>query len=109
ARGVVFRNLSLFVWSVLVTQFMILLATPLLAAALTMVLTDRLVGTCFFSTFAACGGSLGDPLLYQHLFWFYSHPAVYIMIIPGFGIALEVLSHFSRKPLFGYRLAVAGR
>src|SRR3990172_7696202 len=90
APGVTFQNLSLFVWAVLVTH-------------LTMVLTDRLIGTCFFSTFAACGGSLGDPILYQHLFWFYSHPAVYIMILPALGMISEVIPVMSRKPIFGYK------
>src|SRR2546425_6416902 len=87
APGVTFKNLSLFVWSVLTTQFMVLMATPVLAAGLTMVLADRLLHTCFFSTFAACttstGVGLGDAILYQHLFWFYSHPAVFIMILPS--------------------------
>ncbi len=103
APGVTFQNLSLFVWSVLVTQLMVVMATPVLAAGLTMVLTDRLIGTCFFSTFAACGGSLGDPILYQHLFWFYSHPAVYIMILPALGMISEVIPVMSRKPIFGYK------
>ncbi len=103
APGVTFRNLSLFVWSVLVTAFMILMATPVLAAGLTMVLADRLLHTCFFNTFAACAGSLGDPVLYQHLFWFYSHPAVYIMILPAMGMISEVIPVMSRKPIFGYR------
>ena len=103
APGVTFQNLSLFVWAVLVTQLMVVMATPVLAAGLTMVLTDRLIGTCFFSTFAACGGSLGDPILYQHLFWFYSHPAVYIMILPALGMISEVIPVMSRKPIFGYK------
>src|SRR3990172_5020429 len=103
APGVTFQNLSLFVWAVLVTAFMVVMATPVLAAGLTMVLADRLLHTCFFNTFAACGGSLGDPILYQHLFWFYSHPAVYIMILPAMGMISEVIPVMSRKPIFGYR------
>ena len=104
APGVTFKNLSLFVWSVLTTQFMVLMATPVLAAALTMVLADRLLHTCFFSTLAACSGAAaGDPILYQHLFWFYSHPAVYIMILPSMGMISEVIPVMSRKPIFGYK------
>jgi len=107
APGVTFKNLSLFVWSVLTTQFMVLMATPVLAAALTMVLADRLLHTCFFSTFAACTTNtcvgLGDAILYQHLFWFYSHPAVYIMILPSMGMISEVIPVMSRRPIFGYK------
>src|SRR3989449_2860355 len=107
APGVTFRSLSLFVWSVLTTQFMVLMATPVLAAGLTMVLADRLLHTCFFSTFAVCttntGTALGDAVLYQHLFWFYSHPAVYIMILPSMGMISEVIPVMSRRPIFGYK------
>ncbi len=107
APGVTFQNLSLFVWSVLTTQLMVLMATPVLAAGLTMVLADRLLHTCFFSTFSACtsstGQALGDAILYQHLFWFYSHPAVYIMILPAMGMISEVIPVMSRKPIFGYK------
>ncbi len=107
APGVTFKNLSLFVWSVLTTQLMVLMATPVLAAGLTMVLADRLLHTCFFSTFAVCttntGTALGDAILYQHLFWFYSHPAVYIMILPAMGMISEVIPVMSRKPIFGYK------
>src|SRR2546425_38036 len=107
APGVTFKNLSLFVWSVLTTQFMVLMATPVLAAALTMVLADRLLHTCFFSTFASCttntGVAIADPILYQHLFWFYSHPAVYIMILPSMGMISEVIPVMSRRPIFGYK------
>jgi cytochrome c oxidase subunit 1 len=109
APGVTFRNMSLFVWSILVTAFMILLAVPVLTAALVMVLTDRIVGTCVFNTLGACaqgGAVLGDPLLYQHLFWFYSHPAVYIMILPAMGMISEVVPVMSRKTIFGYRAMV---
>jgi cytochrome c oxidase subunit I len=102
APGMGWSRLPLFCWSLLAQAFMILLTLPVIAGAVTMMLTDRHFGTCYFSP--TCGGS---ALLYQHLFWFFGHPEVYIMILPAFGVISEVLPVFARKPIFGYKAIAA--
>ena len=101
APGMHFFRMPLFVWSIFITAMITLAATPVLSAALLLLLSDRILHTSFF---LPSGG--GHPLLWQHLFWFYSHPAVYIMILPGMGMISEIISVHSRKPIFGYKSMV---
>src|SRR3954451_968836 len=97
APGMTLMRMPLFCWTWLITAYLLVAAMPVLAGAVTMTLTDRHFGTTFFN---AAGG--GDPVLYQHVFWFFGHPEVYIMILPAFGVVSQVIPAFSRKPLFGY-------
>jgi cytochrome c oxidase subunit 1 len=103
APGMTWGRLPIFVWAMFATSILSLTFTQFFATAMMMVLMERIAGFGFFN--APTGGA---PLLYQHIFWFYSHPAVYIFVLPGLGITLEVLAHFSRKPLFAYKWAVGG-
>jgi cytochrome c oxidase subunit I len=102
AKGMSWGRMPVFVWTILVYSYLLILALPAVAAAVTMLLTDRHFGTAFFDN---TGG--GDPLLWQHLFWFFGHPEVYIMALPAFGMISEILPVFARKPLFGYKAVVA--
>ena len=102
APGMTWSRLPIFVWSIFAAAIISLTATQFVAFGMVMVIMDRVAGTSFFDA-----GEGGDPILFEHIFWFYSHPAVYIMILPAFGVALEVITHLSRKPLFAYKWVVA--
>ncbi len=99
ARGMTVWRLPLFVWGMVATSILAVIGTPVLTAGLILVALDRLAGTLFFAV-----GAGGDPILYQNIFWFYSHPAVYIMILPAMGIISEILPVHARKPIFGYKM-----
>jgi len=101
APGMDLLKMPVFVWTWLITAFLLIAVMPVLAGAVTMLLTDKFFGTSFFN---AAGG--GDPVMFQHIFWFFGHPEVYIMILPAFGIVSEIIPTFSRKPLFGYQAMV---
>ena len=101
APGLTLMRLPVFVWMTLITSFLIILAFPVITVALIELMFDRMFGTNFFTTSAG-----GDPILWQHLFWVFGHPEVYILILPAMGIISEILPTFSRKPLFGYPVVV---
>lgn len=101
APGMTFMKLPLFVWTLIITAFLLIATIPVLAGAVTMLLTDKFFGTSFFG---AAGG--GDPVMFQHVFWFFGHPEVYILIMPAFGIVSQIIPTFARKPLFGYESMV---
>ena len=101
APGIDLLKMPIFCWAWLITAFLLIAVMPVLAGAVTMLLTDKFFGTSFFN---AAGG--GDPVMYQHIFWFFGHPEVYIMILPAFGVVSEIIPTFSRKPLFGYQAMV---
>jgi cytochrome c oxidase subunit 1 len=101
APGMDLLKMPVFVWSWLITAFLLIAVMPVLAGAVTMLLTDKYFGTSFFN---AAGG--GDPVLFQHIFWFFGHPEVYIMILPAFGLVSEIIPTFARKPIFGYKAMV---
>jgi cytochrome c oxidase subunit 1 len=101
APGMTMMKLPMFVWTWLITAFLLIAIMPVLAGAVTMMLADRHFGTSFFN---AAGG--GDPILFQHIFWFFGHPEVYVLVLPAFGVISEVIPTFSRKPLFGYDFMV---
>ena len=101
APGMTLLKMPLFVWTWVITAFLLVAAMPVLAGAVTMLLTDKFFATSFFN---AAGG--GDPVMYQHIFWFFGHPEVYILILPAFGIVSQIVPTFARKPLFGYESMV---
>ncbi len=101
APGMDLLKMPVFVWTWLITAFLLIAVMPVLAGSVTMLLTDKYFGTSFFN---AAGG--GDPVMFQHIFWFFGHPEVYIMILPAFGVASEIIPTFARKPLFGYQAMV---
>ncbi|KOO11921.1 cytochrome oxidase subunit I, partial [Vibrio xuii] len=101
APGMTWFKMPMFVWTWLITAFLLIAVMPVLAGAVTMVLTDKYFGTSFFD---AAGG--GDPVMFQHIFWFFGHPEVYIMILPSFGIISAIIPAFSGKKLFGYHSMV---